>query len=144
MKFHHFFIKSGKENKKRRTPSNIKLFVVRHGIFFKPISKLYFSQSGIVTAADTSSPPDLFNVFLFNCKRTLISQRTPIIYPFLTKVKHLFVRFLNFLKIFQPFMSILIYYTNTLKTCSLICNIPFAVGCPQSLSISFRATYCIP
>lgn len=49
-----------------RTPSNIKLFVVRHGIFLKPISKLYFSQSGIVTAADTSSPPDLFNVLFYS------------------------------------------------------------------------------
>ena len=44
--FHHFFIKNGNENKKRRTPSNIKLFVVRHGIFFKPISKLYQSNQG--------------------------------------------------------------------------------------------------
>ena len=44
--FHHFFIKNRKENKKRRTPSNIKLFVVRHGIFFKPISKLYQTNQG--------------------------------------------------------------------------------------------------
>ena len=35
-----------KINKNGRTPSNIKLFVVRHGIFFKPISKLYQTNQG--------------------------------------------------------------------------------------------------